>query len=122
MLLELFFLVEGFPAPVRDRGALESAVHRQHTAMHGVELYPTLDLKVAALVDGIARSHPLLDGNKRLAAIAARASFDINGRRTVVGETDDWEAFILRLAGEHMEVPEIAEWLSKTFTEAPPRT
>lgn len=121
-LLWAFEELEGFPAPVRDQGALESAVHRQNVSMYGVALYPTLDLKVAALMDGIARSHPLLDGNKRLAAIAALVTFPANGRPHRVGTVDEWETFVLRVSGEHLEVPEVAEWLSKTFTAMPPST
>ena len=119
MILEAFTRREGFAPHVRDLGALESAVHRQHSAMYGHELYPTLDLKVAALMDGIARSHPLYDGNKRLAYLSARLTFWVNGRRHRAASVDETHAFILRISGEHMEVPEIAERLAAIFTRAP---
>jgi len=114
-LLEIFEKVEGFPAPVRDYGALSSAIYRQHTAAFGQEIYPTLDLKVAAIMDGIARSHPLTDGNKRLTLLAALTTYRINGRWRVVGDADSLTNLILRVSDEHMEVQELADLLGQTF-------
>ena len=115
-LLRLFHQTEGFPAPIRDLGALESAVHRQNAAVFGNVLYPTLDLKVAALMDGIARSHPLVDGSKRLTMLAAVATFYSNGRPHWRGSADELVDFILQISDGHLEVPAIAERLAEIFT------
>lgn len=114
-LLELFARTEGFAAPIRDRGGLESAIQRQHLKIYGHEMYPTLDLKVAALMDSIARSHPLIDGNKRLTMLAAVATFHTNGRTQWRGSADELVDFILQISDHHMEVPQIAERLATIF-------
>ena len=114
-LLETFELVEGFPAIVRDWGVLESAIHRQSITVFGQEMYPTLDLKVAALMDSISRSHPLIDGNKRLTYLAARVTYRLNGRPIRRGSADELVAFILEISDEHLEVPDIAARLATIF-------
>jgi len=114
-LLNIFELTEGFPAPVRDPGSLESAVHRQDVTVYGIEMYPTLDLKVAALMDSIARSHPLIDGNKRLTMLAAVTTFSLNGRPNWRGSADELVEFILEISSGHLEVPEIAARLAEIF-------
>lgn len=52
---------------VRDLGLLGAAVHRPRTSLMGHDAYPTVDEKAAVLLESIARHHPLVDGNKRLA-------------------------------------------------------
>ncbi len=41
---------------VRRVGGLESAVYRPKTTVYGEEAYPTLELKIAALVHALARN------------------------------------------------------------------
>lgn len=96
--------------PVRDVGLLDSAAARPRSSAFGEDAYPTLDLKVAALLHSIARNHALVDGNKRLAWLAAVTFADLNGH--AVGLTDD-EAFalVLAVAEGKLEVEEIAESL-----------
>ena len=114
-LLELFALTERFEAPVRDLGAIEAAIHRQNSVVYGHELYPTLDLKVAALMESLARSHPLTGGNKRLTMLAAIATFALNDRPLWVGSADELTQFILDISDGHLEVEEIARRLAGIF-------
>ena len=60
----------GGPIQVRDVGLLEAAVHRPRTSVLGQDAYPDLLSKAAALLHSLARNHPLVDGNKRLAWLA----------------------------------------------------
>jgi death on curing protein len=60
----------GGPIEVRDLGLLESAVHRPRASVLGQDAYPHLFQKAAALLHSLARNHPLVDGNKRLAWLA----------------------------------------------------
>jgi death-on-curing protein len=86
-------LVRGLGAgPVRDVGLLDSAAARPRSTSFGQDAYPTMQLKAAALLHSIARNQALVDGNKRLAWLAATVFLDLNGRRP--GSTDD-EAFTL---------------------------
>jgi death-on-curing protein len=65
--------------PVRDVGLLDSAAARPQSSAFGEDAYPTLALKGAALLHSIARNHALVDGNKRLAWLAAVVFLDLNG-------------------------------------------
>ena len=56
--------------PVRDVGLLDSAVHRPQASVFGVDAYPNIDEKAAALLESLVRNHTLIDGNKRLGWLA----------------------------------------------------
>ena len=51
--------------PIRDLGLLDSCAARPRSTVFGVDAYPALDLKAAALLHSIARNHALVDGNGR---------------------------------------------------------
>jgi death on curing protein len=53
---------------------LDSALHAPQASFDGHELYPKFVDKAAVLAVRIARNHPLLDGNKRLAWAALSCS------------------------------------------------
>lgn len=79
--------------------------------MFGEELYPELVDKAAALLHSLAKFHPLIDGNKRLAWLATYTFLTLNGAELIV--TND-EAFDLTVAvadGTLSEVPAIAKAL-----------
>ena len=78
--------------PVADLGLLDSAAGRPRSSAFGQEAYPTLELKSAALLHSLARNHPLVDGNKRLAWLATYVFLAKNG---VVLEADDDPAYDL---------------------------
>ena len=81
--------------PVRDLGLLDSACHRPQAGFFGEEAYPTLAGKAAALMHSLACNHALVDGNKRLALLAAVVFVRINGY--ILDLTDD-EAFDLTMS------------------------
>lgn len=64
---------------VRDEGLLDSALAQPFQTFGGEELYPTAEVKAACLAFGIAKNHPFIDGNKRLAAHAALVFLAIDG-------------------------------------------
>jgi death-on-curing protein len=66
--------------PLRDEGALESAVHRtQMASAYGGEEDP---VRLATLLAvGISQSQAFIEGNKRTAYIAADAFLRLNGLR-----------------------------------------
>jgi death-on-curing protein len=95
-LEDLLDLVNALGAgPVRDLGLLDSACHRPQASIFGQEAYPTLAGKAAALMHSLASNHALVDGNKRLALLAAVVFSRINGY--VLDLTDD-EAFDLTMS------------------------
>lgn len=96
--------------PVRDLGLLDSASARPQSSAFGVDAYPTLELKTAALLHSLARNHALVDGNKRLAWVATVVFLDLNG--VTVGLADD-DAFtlVMDVAQGQAELAEIADRL-----------
>lgn len=97
---------------IRDRGLLASAADRPRTTVFGEDAYPTFPLQVAALIHSLARNHPLVDGNKRLAWSAARVFCLLNGQDLTYESVDAAESFVLDIAAGRIDVPEIAEWIS----------
>ena len=98
--------------PVRDPGLLEAAAARPRTTVFGDDAYPSLSEKAAALLHSICKNHALVDGNKRLALLAADVFLRING--VVIDMTDD-DAFalVMGVAEGTLEVPEIAAALEQ---------
>lgn len=97
---------------VRDLGMLESAVARSRATFDDQELYPSIFLKAAALLDSLINNHPFVDGNKRSGITAAALFLQANGWRLSASNAE-LEEFTLRVAVAHPEVPRIAEWLRK---------
>ncbi|MFD6937890.1 type II toxin-antitoxin system death-on-curing family toxin [Streptomyces goshikiensis] len=64
---------------LRAPGLLESAVHRPRARMLGTPAYEDPYEQAAALLHGIAANHPLVDGNKRTAWLAAATFLAVNG-------------------------------------------
>ena len=61
---------------VRDPGALEAALFRPQTGY-----YEDIVMEAAALMESLANNHPFVDGNKRIAFVAADVFLRINGWR-----------------------------------------
>lgn len=95
---------------VRDAGLLASAVARPAGAVFGAEAYSRFPEKAAALLHALARNHPLVDGNKRLAWSAARVFCILNGRDLQLG-ADEAEAMMLAVAAGSLDVPDLAAML-----------
>ncbi|UGQ14201.1 type II toxin-antitoxin system death-on-curing family toxin [Yinghuangia sp. ASG 101] len=78
---------------VRDIGLIESAVARPGASAFGVDAYPDLWLKAAALLHSIVANHPFIDGNKRTGLVAGVVFLARNG--VDVGTLDEDAAFDL---------------------------
>jgi death-on-curing protein len=74
-------VVDRYGFHIRDVGLLASALARPATTVMGTEAYPELPMKAAALLDSVARFHPLVDGNKRTAWTLMVLMLWINGYR-----------------------------------------
>jgi death-on-curing protein len=80
---------------LRDLGLLDAAINRPRASVFGQDAYPGLHLKVAALLRSLARNHPLVDGNRRLAWLATYVSCAKNGAEL---DPDDDAAYDLVVA------------------------
>ncbi|MCI2236965.1 type II toxin-antitoxin system death-on-curing family toxin [Paenibacillus sp. TRM 82003] len=97
---------------VHDLGLLASAAARPRTTVFGREAYPDLAEKTAALMHSLARNHPLVDGNKRLAWSAARVFCLLNGTDLVM-DVDDAEQMVLAVAAGDLDATELAEVINR---------
>jgi death-on-curing protein len=93
--------------PVRDVGLLDSAVARPRSSALGEDAYSSISLKAAALLQSITNNHALVEGDKRLAWLAATVFLDLNG---LAPDLSDGEAFDLvwEIASTSIDVEAIA--------------
>lgn len=115
-LADALVVIEHLGMRVRDLGLLSSALERPRTDVFGLEAYLSVHDKAAALIDGINRSHPLDDGNKRLSWLLTTTFYELNDL-DLYATADDGEDFILRVAGDHLELAEISAWLNAHTSE-----
>ena len=98
----------GGPVDVRDIGLLESAIHRPRASVLGQDAYPDLITKAAALLHSLARNHPLVDGNKRLAWLATYVFCAKNGIELDPDDDAAYDLVVAVAAGELDDVADIA--------------
>jgi death on curing protein len=102
----------------RDYGLIDSALHRPKAVVFGAESYPGFHEKAAALFDSLLRSHPLIDGNKRLAWALTMLFYRMNGMR-VVAEYEEAHVFVRVAADQHVEMEILAHWFAVHAGETP---
>jgi death-on-curing protein len=93
-LVEMF--VDGadpiVPAGPRDGGLVASACSRPQTSLAGIEKYPSVEKKAAALLHSLIQNHPFHNGNKRTALVSA-ITFLLKNDRLIGPDTSDDEVF-----------------------------
>jgi death on curing protein len=92
---------------MRDRGALESAMARPLNLVAYGD--PDAASLAAAYAYGIARNHPFIDGNKRIAAVLSETFLSLNGFVLDATDAELVVAFLALAAGEIGE-EEMADW------------
>lgn len=101
---------------VRDAGLLDSALAKPRNRWgYGEDDLCTL---AAAYAHGVARNHPLVDGNKRTAWVLARLFLALNGVELAFAAEDAIRTMLTLAAGELSE-EELAAWFR---TQLQPRT
>lgn len=103
-LLSLFGGKDG----LRDIGVLESALDRPRNKY----AYGERDLAVlaASYAFGLARGHPFVDGNKRIAFAALITFLGLNGR-TFIAPEPEATAMMLALAAGEISEDLLAHWI-----------
>lgn len=97
--------------PIRDLGLLDAACARPRATAFGIDAYPTVHQKAAALLHSIARNHALIDGNKRLAWLATVVFLDLNGLSVTLADDEAFD-LVVRIAEGEGDVPAIASALA----------
>ncbi|HFD38582.1 MAG TPA: type II toxin-antitoxin system death-on-curing family toxin, partial [Anaerolineae bacterium] len=78
----------------------------------GLDAYPDLVSKAAALLHSLVMNHAFVDGNKRTAVLATLVFVDLNGHRI---RWDQREAldFVLRLANHQIGLSDVIAFLGE---------
>jgi death-on-curing protein len=95
---------------IRDLGALDSALAQPRATFDGVDLYPTLVEKTAALCFSLVQNHPFVDGNKRVGHAAMETFLVLNGAE-IAAAVDDQERLMLDLAAGRIDRSQLTDWL-----------
>lgn len=105
-------VIERLGLHVRDAGLLASALSRPQAGFGGTDVYPELSGKAAALMESLARNHPLFDGNKRTAWVLTQLFLWLNGR---VVEADEDDAFdhIIAVASGRVDTEASTAWFAE---------
>ena len=99
----------GGTSGIRDEGLLDSALARPKNQF---AYAPEFDIaKLAAAYGfGLAKNHPFVDGNKRIAFIATATFLRLNGYRLNSGRMDEIQTMLAVAAGELSE-DALAVWI-----------
>jgi death on curing protein len=100
--------IHGRASGIRDRGLLESALNRPvNLAAYG---NPDVFECAAAYAFGLAKNHPFVDGNKRVAFLAAGVFLRLNGWHLQATQIDAIQTVLALASGEVSET-DFAIWL-----------
>lgn len=108
--------VSGGGAGIRDDGALESSLAQPYLTFDGIDLYPTVAEKAAALGHSLIANHPFVDGNKRIGHAAMEVLLVLNGFE-IQASVDEQEQIILAVASGQMKRLEFIEWVCGRVVE-----
>ena len=102
---------------VRDEGLLESALARPMNMLaYGS---PSLAELAAGYGFGLAKNHPFLDGNKRIALAALAVFLDVNGYELIAAQVDAVETILRRAAGDLTQA-QLAVWIAANLRPLDP--
>lgn len=110
-LIGLAVALLGDPPPIRDVGLLASAVARPQATAFGMDAYPDVWSKAAALLHSIVGNHALVDGNKRLGWLACAVFLELDGVNATSASNDDVYELVMYVASERTEVGSVSDRL-----------
>lgn len=94
-----------------DRARLEAAVAAPFAGSAEMEFFPTVIEKAARLAFGISEAQAFMDGNKRLAWMAAVVFLDLN--RVGIDVDQEEAAHVIRMVGAGLAtLDQLIEWFS----------
>ena len=96
---------------LRDEGLLDSALARPQNA-HAYNPDSTIPKLAAACAYGLAKNHPFVDGNKRVAFLAIGLFLAINGYRLKAGQVDAIKTLMAVASGE-LDEQGLSAWIGE---------
>lgn len=115
---EVYFLHElaikeaGGRSGIRDFSLIHSAISRSQATFGGVDLYPDIWHKAAALTHSLILNHPFEDGNKRTGFFSMNAFLRKN-HITLTFTKQEGIEFCLKVENKSLPVEDIASFLEK---------
>lgn len=106
----------GGMAGIRDAESLSSCLVQPYQAVFGIECYPTLHHKAAALGFFLASNHPFIDGNKRIAYGALEAFLMMNGHELLV-DVNEAEQVMLKVASGELSIEGFTDWVGQKMIQ-----
>ena len=100
----------GGTAGIRDLGLLEASLAQPRQTFGGIDLYPELIEKAAALGFSLIQNHPFVDGNKRIGHAAIEITLVLNGVE-LVASVDSAEAVVLAVAMGELNREAFTNWV-----------
>ena len=91
---------------LRDRGALDGAIHRPQSGY-----YPDIQTEAAALFESLVINHPFLDGNKRIAFAAMDVFLRMNGYRLKTSSKVAYQVIIKMFENRELDIAHISAWI-----------
>ncbi len=103
----------GGASGIRDEGLLESALSRPlNFALCGE---PDVAALAASYAFGLAKNHPFVDGNKRVAFLSVGLFLHLNGQTLTASQADATLTIMAIAASERTEA-ELATWIRNHLT------
>lgn len=96
---------------VRDIGLVESALMRADAQYGGVEAYPGVIEKTAAVCCGLIRNHGFVDGNKRIGIAIMLLMLKMNDIAITYTQRELIELG-LKTADGSLDVEQVTEWIN----------
>jgi death-on-curing protein len=116
ILHDLSIAEHGGATGLRDEGLFESALARPQNLL-AYEGDADLARLAASYAFGLTKNHAFVDGNKRIAFIAAATFLNINGLR-LVAEQAEATLVMLSVASGAFSEEELAGWIRKHLQPA----
>ncbi len=95
---------------LRDLGLLEASLAQPRQSFGGVDLYPGLTAKAAALGFSLIQNHPFVDGNKRIGHAAMETTLVLNGFE-LSASVEAAEAAVLAVASGQLNRDALTRWV-----------
>ena len=97
---------------IRDFTLIHSAIERPKATFAQRDLYPTIWLKAAAIIQSLIRNHPFNDGNKRTGYFTTLRFLNQNGYDLKATKTEIIH-FTLNIDVHRPDIENISSWLKK---------
>jgi death-on-curing protein len=102
----------GYAMRVRDTGLLSAALARIEARVQDRDVYPTVEEKAAALLQSLATTSPLVQGNRPFAWAATAVYLARNGRPSMLSDDEAVALVTAVVTGRLESVQDIAAVLA----------